>query len=813
MIKKEFFDANTDTDAAHYHFIGIGGIGMSALAHIVLERGSSVSGSDIAAGAEVVRLKNRGAQIFSSHSAAYIHPEMTVVYNSAIAQGNSELSAAKELGCRLLHRSELLAELMQGKKVLSVTGTHGKTTTTSLLSWVFHSAGSDPSFAIGGVVPQLGGNSRQGSGAYFLAEADESDGTFLRYPSIGAIITNIDCDHMEFFQTPQRLCEAFRAFAGNVVDPSLLFFCGDDDRLAACCGGRGVSYGFTEGCELRITGWQQIGWNSLFTIDWQGRRYEQILVALAGRHNVSNAAAVFGLALAAGLDESAIRSALASFGGVARRCHKLGQCRGIQLIDDYAHHPAAVSATLQAIRDAIGERRMVLLFQPHRFSRTKETLGQWGKVFDCADQFFISEIYSAGELATDITHCAIIDEVSAASSVPCRALAREDAPAFLARFCRPHDVLVTMGAGDVTAVGKEILEIWKDAPPAPLKVGVVSGGQSGEHSIALASAAHILEGLKQEHYEVSLFGISRQGNWVYGDRAVALFSGAPLLEPAARFEAGVLTQLEQCELIIPVLHGPFGEDGTVQGLFELLNIPYVGCDQRASALCMDKIVTKRLAHACGIPILPFVEVTWQRWHTHQAEICRQAAEELTFPLFVKPAHLGSTLGVFKVSDSSALAAAVDAALRFDHIVLIEQGVVGGRELEFALIGNEVVIAFPPGEIFTGGELYDYQAKYGAGGFKTTCYPTGLDAEQLERGKAFAIEIYRAARCNGLTRVDFFLDAHGQWWLNELNPLPGFTAISLYPQICAANALPIDALVDTLSALALHRHAMRQRLVV
>lgn len=813
MTKKEFFDAHTDTDTSGYHFIGIGGIGMSALAHILLDRGGSVSGSDIAVGAEVVRLRNRGATIFSGHSAEYIHPKMTVVYNSAIAQGNSEFSAAKDLGCRLRHRSELLAELMQGKKCLAVAGTHGKTTTTSLLSWVFHSAGSDPSFAIGGIVPQLGGNSRQGGGAYFIAEADESDGTFLRYPSTGAIITNIDCDHMEFFHTPQRLCEAFTAFAGNVAEPSLLFFFGDDERLSACCCGRGISFGFGAACELRIIEWQQIGWSLFFTIDWKGKRYEKISVALVGRHNVTNAAAVFGLALAAGLEESAIRSALASFDGVVRRCHKLGECSKIQVIDDYAHHPAAVSVTLQAIRDAIGERRMIVLFQPHRYSRTKETLGQWGKAFDCVDKLFISEIYSAGEPATGITHCAIIDEVAAASSVPCSALAREDAPAFLAGFCRPHDVLVTMGAGDVTGVGKEILELWKGTPPAPLKVGVLSGGQSGEHSIALASAVHILEGLKQEHYEISLFGISCQGNWVCGESAAALFSGRPFAEPSTRFEAGVLVELERCELIIPVLHGPFGEDGTVQGLLELLNIPYVGCDQRAAALCMDKIVTKRLAHSCGIPILPFIEVTWQRWHTNQADICRQATEELIFPLFVKPAHLGSTLGVFKVTDSSALSAAVDASLRFDHIVLIEQGVVGGRELEFALLGNEVVTAFPPGEILTGGELYDYQAKYGAGGFKTTCNPAGLDAEQLERAKAFAIEIYRAARCNGLTRVDFFLDSHGQWWLNELNPLPGFTAISLYPQICAANALPINELVDALAALALHRHARRQRLVV
>ena len=440
------------------HFIGIGGIGMSGLATILLERDLVVSGSDIASNYITERLKKLGAEINLGHDSRYIKPDMTVIYSTDIKENNPEFLEAFNLKCPVLHRSDFLGKLMQGYKPLTVTGTHGKTTTTALLAWVLLQSGLDPAFAIGGILPQLKTNARHGLGAYFVAEADESDGSFLKYPSYGAIVTNIDLDHMDYFQNEERLIQAFTNFIKGTAQQDLLFWCNENEKLRKIQP-KGISYGFEPDSLLKGSHFNQEGWSVNFDIDFENEIFHKVTVPLTGRHNALNALAVFGLALKLGINESDIRKAFSTFCGVARRCEKKGEKDGILFIDDYAHHPTEILITLKAIREATQGRRLVAVFQPHRYTRTKNCLGSYGKIFDTVDFLVVTDIYGAGEKPIEgLNVQQVFSEIKSASSISCLYVDRQRIVPALQEILHPNDVVVTLGAGDITHIGPQLLK-------------------------------------------------------------------------------------------------------------------------------------------------------------------------------------------------------------------------------------------------------------------------------------------------------------------------------------------------------------------
>ncbi len=439
------------------HFIGIGGIGMSGLARILLSKKVPVSGSDIASSYVTEGLKKAGADVFIGHSSQYINPSSKVVYSTDIKKDNPEYQAALQQKCRMLHRSDLLLELMEGSKTLAIAGTHGKTTTTALLAAVLAAEGLDPSYAVGGIVKQWESNAGHGEGEFFIAEADESDGSFLKYNPYGAIITNIDLDHMNYYLTEDALIDAFRNFAAKVESPKHLFWCGDDERLKALKL-PGVSYGFGPECALRAVDIVQKGWMTTFDIEYRGRRYYNIKLALIGLHNVLNALGVFGLALATSVHEDRLRLAFETFGGVARRCDKKGMFDQALLVDDYAHHPTEIKTTLGGIRSAIGDHHLVAVFQPHRYSRTKDCLGTYGGIFDQADEVIITDIFAAGETPIPgVTYQEVMAEIQKNPSVPCRYIPRKELAEELSKSLKAKDVMVTLGAGDITKLSGELM--------------------------------------------------------------------------------------------------------------------------------------------------------------------------------------------------------------------------------------------------------------------------------------------------------------------------------------------------------------------
>lgn len=784
-----------------YHFIGIGGIGMSALARILLSKKIEVSGSDIAANYITENLAEEGATIKHGQSASHILPKMNVVYSSDIKNDNPEYQAALQLNCRLLHRSDLLAQLSKDYCSLAVSGTHGKTTTSSLLATVLVEAGTDPSFCIGGVLKQFHSNSRAGQGKYFAFEADESDGTFLKYSPFGSIVTNIDNDHLNHFNgSMDVLIEAFRKFMTQTESPKHLFWCGDDSELLKL-NMPGNSYGFGTHCAWKASGFKQRGFSSVFDIDCKGHHYPAVEVALTGKHNALNALAVFGLCINLGIDEESIRRGLRGFSGVMRRCQQKGQIQGITLIDDYAHHPTEIRATLGALRQAIGENRLIAVFQPHRYSRTQDCLGTFGDIFDSADEVIVTDIYASGEESIKgVSSDVIVNEIMNHGLHKCSYSPRSNLVEKLAEIVRPHDVVVTLGAGDITKVADELSGFLKLQTPKKLKVGLISGGRSTEHDISLVSAGNVFQALRNDIYDVEEFGITKKGEWVPGKNIRDLL-GKQEDRPVLTME--VIQKLLECDVLIPILHGPYGEDGTIQGFFDMLGKAYVGCNHRSAAICMNKVYTKQLASFKGLNVSPSIDFTEFEWKQNPEIIKEKIIEELLFPVFVKPAHLGSSIGVSKVVDPSELDQAIAKALEVDHHILIENGICHCREIEFAVLGNDDVKVFPPGEVLTGGRVYDFEAKYSSDGIGTTSCAV-LSKELIEEGMALAEKAYKAVGCTGLARVDFFLDEEEKFWLNEINPIPGFTAISLYPQICAHHGLKTEELMDRLIVLALHR---------
>ncbi len=794
-----------------YHFIGIGGIGMSGLVRILLSQKMQISGSDIAVNYVTEELIKEGAQVHQGHSAQHIAPGMTVVYSSDIKKDNPEYQEAIRLNCSLLHRSDILQQLMTKQKGLAVAGTHGKTTTTSLLTTVLLHVGLNPGYVVGGVLAHSQSNAAPGTGEYLVAEADESDGTFLKYAPYGAIVTNIDRDHMNHFKTDETLIHAFKQFMSQVKSTEHLLWCGDDPHLKALHP-PGISYGFGTHCQLKGSHFRQKGWNVLFDADFKGKHYADIEVPLSGKHNALNALAVFGLALQLGVPEAKIRAGLQSFKGVGRRCEKKGEINGILLLDDYAHHPTEIGVTLKGVRQAVGERRIVAVFQPHRYSRMQYCLGTFEKAFDAADEVIITDLYTAGEAPiSGVTTEKIIEEIEN-DHHSCTYIPRQQLAETLTQVLRPHDVVVTLGAGDITKLANELKEAFGKRAAKKLKVGVICGGKSLEHEISLRSVRHIHDSLRDEFYEVSLFGISKEGTWLSGPDVVneleRISKERYKLEQKTQISPHIIEELLTCDVLFPVLHGPNGEDGTIQGFFEMLGKPYAGPDYRSAAITMDKALTKKLMVMHDIATSPFVDFSVYQWKTDPEMLLKKINSSLQYPLYVKPVHLGSTVGITRVEKEADLSAAIEKAFAVDTWVLVENGLVG-REIEFAVLGSDALRIFPPGEIPSHGSVYDYEAKYGPQGLKAIP-KAELPESAIQNGIQFVERAYRAAGCHGMARVDCFLDKNGKYWLNEINPIPGFTSISLYPQMCAVNGIPGPDLIDALIILGLYDHRKKMK---
>jgi UDP-N-acetylmuramate--alanine ligase len=444
----------------HVHFVGIGGVGMAALAELLMELGYEISGSDIKLSRTVQRLIDRGASIdVGRHSAEHLRAPDHVVYNAAVARSNPEVEAARERGIDVMSRAQLLGRVFDAGRGVAVTGTHGKTTTSSMLAHALRDTGFDPSFLIGGDLNDVGSGAALGSSDLVVAEADEAFGSFLELRAELAVVTNIDLDHLEHYADQAAIDDAFATFLDKRHGGGWAILCGDDPgirRLLPRVGAPVATYGFGE-ADLSVA---EDG-----TVRWHGRRIGVLRLSIPGRHNLSNAAGALAAALTLGADADAALDALRTFSGVERRFSVRGEAAGVVVVDDYAHNPAKVRATISAAREAYPHRRIVVLFQPHLYSRTLHLAERFGSSFEGADVIVVTDVYGDREQPMPGVSGRLVSDAVRARADGAMVLyipRLEEAPAFVASLAYPGDVVLTLGAGDVTTAAPRILELLRD---------------------------------------------------------------------------------------------------------------------------------------------------------------------------------------------------------------------------------------------------------------------------------------------------------------------------------------------------------------
>lgn len=442
------------------HFVGIGGSGMSGIAEVLVTLGYQVSGSDLKATPVTDRLEKLGVRIAIGHRPQNIEGAHVVVTSTAVSTLNPEVMAAKTKGIPVIPRIEMLAEIARLKYTIAIAGTHGKTTTTSMVASVLQIGGFDPTVVVGGRLKHLDSGARLGKGEFLVAEADESDGSFLKLSPALAVITNIDNDHLDYYGTFDKIAEAFVAYAGRVPFYGCVIACLDDPHVKAHLprfSRRVITYGFDPAARLQAINASCPDGVSEFEVLEQGKLLGKIRLQVPGRHNVLNALAAVGVGLEIGMPFAKIVEGLAAYDGVGRRMELKGETDGITVIDDYGHHPTEIRATLSALRDRYPKRRLVALFQPHRFSRTQSLWNEFAHAFEKADRVMVMDIYPAGEdpipgVSSDLIVKAMQNVHRAASSAP-----KPFSPQALRASLDPGDVLLTLGAGDVWRCGEALL--------------------------------------------------------------------------------------------------------------------------------------------------------------------------------------------------------------------------------------------------------------------------------------------------------------------------------------------------------------------
>lgn len=472
MMARNSHEMRMQQDVGPIHFVGIGGIGMSGIAEVLVNQGYTVQGSDISESVNVQRLRRLGISVKIGHSGEPIGGAAVVVVSSAIKSDNPELVEARKRGIPVVRRAEMLAELMRFKSTIAVGGTHGKTTTTSMVAALLEAGDKDPTVINGGIINAYGTNARLGGGEWMVVEADESDGTFVKLPADIAIVTNIDPEHLDHYGSFERVQDAFRSFVENVPFYGFGVLCLDHPLVQSLgksiTDRRILTYGANPQADIRYQDISFTAGMSRFTVEYRNPiqdrqgQMKDLELRMPGEHNISNATAAVAVALALDIDETSIREGLAGFGGVKRRFTHTGSWNGVVIFDDYGHHPVEITAALKAAR-AAASGHVIAVIQPHRYSRLRDLFDGFCTCFNEADTVIVADIYAAGEAPIEgVSKEAFVTGLQAAGHKDVRALGSEaDLAELIAQITRPGDMVLCLGAGSITQ--------WANALPDQLK--------------------------------------------------------------------------------------------------------------------------------------------------------------------------------------------------------------------------------------------------------------------------------------------------------------------------------------------------------
>ncbi len=766
-------------DLKKYHFVGIGGVGMSALAKILIELGCEVSGSDAKDSPTLDMLKKLGARIFVGHKAKNIlddkgNPVEAIVCSSAIPTDNPEVVAAGKFKVPKLHRSDINAYLLNSRKGIAISGSHGKTTTTSMIGYVLHSANVDPTIIIGGESTDLGTGAILGKSDWLVTEADESDGSFLTLKPAIAVVTNVEDDHLDHYGTMDRIRAAFKIFIENVNRESgVAVLCFDNDNLRGLAkeiDRKIISYAIDNPADFMAKNIRTTPKGINFEVMHGEETLGKIQLAIHGRHNVLNALATIATAFEVGLTFEQIAEGLSNFHGAKRRFQTKGRVRNILIVDDYAHHPTEIAATLKAARET-KPHKIFCIFQPHRYSRTQLLLKEFGSAFREADNLILTDVYSAGEeKISGVSGASILQEVlsttnQAVSYIP----KREDIAAAIKNELSPGDLVITMGAGDIYKTGEELLDMLKDFTDK--KIIVVCGGPSTEAEVSRRTGKAIADALKSKNYNVELLELNPQ-----------------------TFAQTI--REKNCDIVFNALHGKYGEDGLIQGTLDMLKIPYTGSGVLAAAVTMDKVATKHFLNSAQISTPKFAIY---REVDRRDELASEIENKFGLPVVIKAASQGSSIGVTIVEHSEEIAEAIENAFTYGDEILVEE-FIRGRELTVAVMGNEdEADALPVIEITTTTGRYDYKTKY-TKGMSTHICPAQIPDELTAQVQKLAVAAFKICKCSGVARIDVMLSEKNIPYVIEINSVPGMTETSLVPDAARAAGIDFPELCEKILAL-------------
>lgn len=764
-----------------FHFIGIGGVGMSALAKILIESGYTVSGSDMKDSPTLDMLRKLGAKIFVGHRAKNILDSKSdpavdaVVCSSAIPNDNPEIVAASKFKIPKFHRSDINAWLLNSKRGIAVAGSHGKTTTTSMIGYVLHNAGVDPTIIIGGESTDLGTGAVLGKSDWLVTEADESDGTFVTLKPAIAVVTNIEDDHLDHYGTVEKIRDAFKIFIENIDrERGTAVLCFDNENLRTLAKNidrRIISYAIDHDADFTARNIRTTTKGVMFEVLRGEKLLGNVKLAIHGRHNVLNALATIATAMEVGVTFAKIADGLKTFHGAKRRFELKARIRSIMVVDDYAHHPTEIAATLKAARET-KPNKLVCIFQPHRYSRTKLLLKEFGDAFREADALILTDVYSAGEeKISGVSGESILHEVlrttnQAVSYIP----KREDIAAAVKDQLSPGDLVITMGAGDIYKTGEELIELIKQERRR--KIVVVCGGTSTEAEVSRRTGKAIADALRSKNYNVELLELNPQ-----------------------TFAQTI--REKNCGIVFNAVHGRYGEDGLIQGTLDMLKIPYTGSDVLAAALTMDKVATKHFLKSANISTPKFAVY---REIDRRVELAGEIEKNFGVPVVIKAAAQGSSIGVNIVERAQDIDEAIDNAFTFGDEILVEE-FIRGRELTVAVCGNEDdAEALPVIEITTTTGRYDYKSKYTKGLSAHIC-PAQLPDDLTAEVQRLAVAAFKICKCAGVARVDMMLSEKNVPYVIEVNSVPGMTETSLVPDAARAAGIEFPELCEKILSLA------------
>lgn len=770
-IASEFAHKEDLNGKTSFFLVGIGGAGMSALARMLKHRGFRVRGTDSTLSPEVGRLRAEGFDIKVGHSGEGISSTDAVVLTDAIDLDTSpEVDRAREVGAPLFRRSQALGWLLKPYKVIAVTGTHGKTTTTGMTGAALIEAGFDPLVVVGASIPEWGGPVREGKGEWAVVEACEAYDSFHDISPEIVVLTNLELDHSDFHGTYEGLESSVLRFVESVPKTGLLVYCQSDVGAAEVARKATVALKEPYGEEL-LSRVESMNWNS------------HVGISLPGQHNRLNASGAILAAENAGANIVEALYGAAQFRGAERRL-QLVHDGDVTVVDDYAHHPTEIVASLSALRERYPERRLIAAFQPHLYSRTADNIKAFATALSGADVVFLTDIYPAREDPIPGVSSARIAELvtQVCRYVPSRHLL----PRRVAAIARPGDVVVGMGAGNIAEFPRRFVEEWEKRKglkaiddgvlPPSLKVAVVLGGDSSEREVSILSGNEIVASLERQGVEAMKVDVSEL---LLGSGDLGLFTGA-----------------SRPDLAFLAVHGTHAEDGAIQGLFELAGIPYTGSGIQASATAMDKNQTKSLLSAEGI-----------RVPTGRLVTAIDQLADMSAPAIVKPNAEGSTVGLSFVERSEQLAPAVEKALAYGGACLVEEW-VRGMEISVPVLGDRPL---PPVEIAPASGQYDFESKYTPGATEEIV-PARLPDAVLEESMAIALKCHRILGCEGATRTDMIVstgnNGSSQIYVLEVNTLPGMTSTSLLPNSARSAGIDFDELVRWLVIDALRRHVAK-----